>query len=151
MKPLRRKVDVDLLHLHVGVETECAQLAPDSGLLVAAPRSFVECRVVCVQPGDAGAQLLQHAQALAAVARKNAASKSIDCVIRQSQCFVLRLEKLDHEHWTENFFAHDLHGRLGFDEDRWSDEIARREIAFGQAISAADQLRALAFSCIYVA
>src|SRR5713101_1112286 len=52
------EVDVDLLDLQVLVEAVRAEFAPETGLLVAAPRRFYGGRLHVVDPDDAGAQAL---------------------------------------------------------------------------------------------
>src|SRR6476659_1004938 len=69
--PERRfvEVDVDLLGLEVILEAVRSELAAEAGLLVTAPRRLIVCRVVGVEPRNAGADRLQHADAAEDVLR----------------------------------------------------------------------------------
>src|SRR5439155_27246769 len=80
---LRMQIDVDLFRFQVRLQAVGAQLAAGAGLLVAAPRRFVEGGMIGVQPGDAGAKFLENAHAFRDVACEDAARQAVNGVVRQ--------------------------------------------------------------------
>src|SRR5450830_490293 len=112
------EVDVDLLDLGVLVEAVGAELAAHAALLVAAPRGLAVGRVVGVDPGDAGAQRLDHAHGFGDVLRPDGARQAVDGVVCDRDGFLLALERDHDQHGPEDLLLGDAHRVVDVHEDR---------------------------------
>src|SRR5665647_619007 len=112
------EVDIDLLDLGVLVEAVSAELAAHAALLVAAPRGLAVGRVVGVDPGDAGAQRLDHAHGLGDVLRPDGARQAVDGVVGDRDGFLLALERDHDQHGPEDLLLGDAHRVVDVHEDR---------------------------------
>src|SRR5882762_9767376 len=118
------EVDVDVLDLQVLVEAVRTELAPEPGLLVAAPRGLHGGRLHVVDPDYAGAQALDRPDRLEDVARPHGGGQAVGRVVGDADGVLLLVEGDDRHDRTEDLLAGDGRGIVHVVEDRRLDEEA---------------------------
>ena len=94
-----------LLSLHPTIRRQPLQsaLAPEAAFLVAAERARRIELVVGVRPDNAGAQLVDHLENLAALVRPHARAQAVGDVVRALERLLRRAECHHAQHRPENF------------------------------------------------
>lgn len=75
----------------------------DAAHLVSSPRSLVECRIVTVDPGNAGANFLDNADCTGCIGGKYPACQTVRSVVSKSNSLLFRLKGLDCNYRSKDF------------------------------------------------
>ena len=76
----RCEIHIDLLNLLVFLKAMDTKFTTDAAHLVSSPRSLVECRIVAVDPGNAGADFLDNADCTGCIGGKYPACQTVRSV-----------------------------------------------------------------------
>src|ERR1039458_935218 len=121
------EVDVNLLGLEILLDAPGAKFASEAGLLVATPRRFKVGGLHVIDPDNAGANLLAHAESLEDVARPDGSGQTERGVIGDAQAIGFVVEGNDGGNGAEDFFARDAGRVVDVIEDRRFNVIALGE------------------------
>ena len=97
------KPDLPLIHPAIRRQPVQATLATEAAFLVAAERTRRVELVVGVRPDDAGAELVDHLENLAALVRPHARAQAVGDVVRALERLLRRAERHHAQHRPENF------------------------------------------------
>src|SRR6266702_3521428 len=136
--------------LRIRLEGVLAHLAAEAALLVTAERSSAVEAIVGIDPHDSGLDRPRQAMRAPHVASPDSGNESVNRSIRDSHGFLIIGEFDGGEHRPENFFLGNFHFGPDSAEDGWLREEAFGLLAFGVALAAALQARALLDAGVHI-
>lgn len=98
------QIDHDIFRLAVMFQHDLVSFAADAGLLVSAEGSACGNRIVRIDPDTARLYTAADLHGRIQAACENAATQTVDAVVRQFDNFINRLELLHHNDRPEDFF-----------------------------------------------
>ena len=128
------ETDADSLRLSVVSQSVLAQLAADTGLLVAAEGQLVVKGVVGVDPDGAGAERARDLDGGVEVLGVHGGGEAVGGVVAELDGLLLGLELSDRADRAEDLLLHDLHVLGDVGEDGGLDEVALVALALATGL-----------------
>src|ERR1700722_1628015 len=121
------QVYVNLFRLEILFDAPGAEFAPESGLLVSAPRRFHVSGLHVIYPNNPGTQRFHHAEGLKNITTPYGRSQAVRRGIGNAQRFRFIRKRDDGRDRTEDFFLRDACGVVHIVKNSWLDIIAALE------------------------
>src|SRR5208283_5528071 len=129
------QVDVHLFGFKIFFDAPRSKFAPETGLLVAAPRGLHVSRLHMVYPYDARAQGLHGAHSFENIARPNRSGQTVGRIICDLQRVLFIFERNHRGHRSKDFFARNAGAVIDVIEDSRLDIVTLSKLVSTSAAS----------------